>query len=118
MPKFSKEDFTQENATRLMVIIMAYMNKPPLTQFKDLPESQKKKFNRLMNEYIAGLGEDWETKLLDEFNRIVNEDILNEEFDPSKVFVKDIITERQVLLSPQQEEWIKMEEEDGRKVIY
>ena len=118
MPKFSKEDFTQENATRLMVIIMAYMNKPPLTQFKDLPESQKKKFNRLMNEYIAGLGEDWETKLLDEFNRIVNEDILNEEFDPSKVFVKDIITERQVLLSPQQEEWIKMEEEDGRKVLY
>lgn len=118
MPKFSKEDFTQENATRLMVIIMAYMNKPPLTQFKDLPESQKKKFNRLMNEYIAGLGEDWETKLLDDFNRIVNEDILNEEFDPSKVFVKDIITERQVLLSPQQEEWIKMEEEDGRKVLY
>lgn len=118
MPKFSKEDFTQENATRIQVIIMAYMNKPPLTQFKDLPESQKKKFNRLMNEYIAGLGEDWETKLLDEFNRIVNEDILNEEFDPSKVFVKDIITERQVLLSPQQEEWIKMEEEDGRKVLY
>jgi len=117
MPKFSKEDFTQENATRIQVIIMAYMNRPPLTQFKDLPPTQKTKFNRLMNEYIAGLGEDWETKLLDEFNRIVNEDILNEEFDPSKVVVKEN-RERNVLLSPQQEEWIKMEEEDGRKVIY
>lgn len=109
--KFSKEDFNNENATRLMVIVMTYMNKPPLTQFRDLPESQKKKFNRLMNEYIAGLDEKWETQLHDDFNRIVNEDILNEDFEPSKIWVKDVITERNILLSQEQEEWIKEETE-------
>jgi hypothetical protein len=118
MSKFSKEDFTPENATRLMVIIMASMNKPPLTHFRDLQPTQKTKFNRLMNEYIADLGENWQERLLGDFNRIVNEDILNEEFDASKIFVRDTITERNVLLSTEQEEWIKQEEAEGRPVVY
>lgn len=118
MPKFSKEDFTQENATRLMVIIMKEMGRPPLTQFRDLPPTQKTKFNRLMNTYIADLGEDWETKLLDDFNLIVNEDILNEEFDAGRVFVRETITERNVLLTDEQQEWIKKEEAEGREVVY
>jgi hypothetical protein len=72
-----------------------------------------------MNEYIQSLGEDWEKVMLDEFNLIVNEDILNEEFDPTKTIVKDVITERKVLLSPEQEEWIKRtEEETGEAVVY
>ena len=118
MPKFSKEDFTQDNATRIMVIIMSKMGRPPLTQFKDLPQSQKTKFNRLMNEYIADLGEDWNTKLLDDFNLIVNEDILNEEFDAGRVFVRETITDRNVLLNEEQQEWIKTEVEAGREVKY
>jgi len=118
MPKFSQEDFTPENATRLSVIVMSKLGKPPLSQFRDLVEGQKRKFNRLMNEYIQSLGEDWKPKLLDDFNTIINEDVMNEEFDPSKIFVKDYITERNVLLSPEQEEWIKSEEAEGRKVIY
>lgn len=117
MPNFSKEDFTQDNATRIQVIIMAYMNRPPLTQFKDLPPTQKTKFNRLMNEYIQSLGECWEKTLLDDFNRIVNEDILNEEFDPSKVIVREN-RERNVLLTDEQQEWIKKEEAEGREVVY
>ena len=118
MPKFSKDDFTQENATRIMVIIMKSMGRPPLTQFRDLPPSQKTKFNRLMNEYIADLGEDWETKLHEDFNLIVNEDILNEEFDAGRVFVRETITDRNVILNEEQQEWIKKEEEDGREVVY
>jgi len=118
MPKFSKEDFTQENATRIMVLIMKRMGRPLLTQFKDLPPSQKTKFNRIMNEYIQSLGEDWEKVLLDEFNLLVNEDILNEEFDPTTTIVKDNRTERNVILSPDQEEWIKQEEAEGRPVVY
>lgn len=119
MPKFSKEDFTNENATRLMVIIMTYMNKPPLTSFRDLPESQKNKFNRMLNEYIAKLDENWETKLHNDFNLIVNEDILNEDFDPSKIWVRDVITEKNVLLSQEQEEWIKEEtEKTGVEPLY
>jgi len=119
MPKFSKEDFTQETATRLMVIIMKEMGRPPLTQFRDLPPTQKTKFNRLMNKYIADLGEDWKNKVLDDFNLIVNEDILNEEFDAGKIFVRDTITERSVLISDEQEKWIKDEtERTGEVPLY
>jgi hypothetical protein len=119
MPRFSKEDFTQETATRLMVIVMSKMGRPPLSQFRDLPPSQKTKFNRIMNEYIQSLGEDWETKILDDFNLIVNEDILNEEFDAGRVFVRETYSDRKVLLSPEQEEWIKEEtERTGETPIY
>jgi hypothetical protein len=118
MPKFSKEDFTQENATRIMVLIMKRMGRQLLSQFKDLPHSQKVKFNRIMNEYIQSLGEDWEKVMLDEFNLLVNEDILNEEFDPTTTIVKDNRTERQMLISPEQDEWIKKEEAEGRPVLY
>ena len=118
MPKFSKEDFTQENATRLMVLVMKRMERPLLFQFKDLPPSQKTKFNRIMNEYIQSLGEDWEKVILDEFNQLVNEDILNEDFDPTTTIVKDIHTEREILISPEQDEWIKKEEAEGRPVVY
>ena len=91
MYMFSKDDFTKENAQRLSVIIM--------TPFVSLSESQKAKFNRLLNEYINSrlLGDDWLQTLLDDFNRIVNEDILNEDFDPSKVYVPIYNTERQLL---------------------
>ena len=118
MPKFSKEDFNQENATRLMVIIMSKMGRPPLSQFRDLPQSQKTKFNRLMNEYIADLGEEWNAKLLEDFNLIVNEDILNEEFDAGRVFIRETYTDRNVMLTEEQQEWIKKEEEEGKKVVY
>ena len=118
MPRFSKDDFTQENATRLMVIIMKEMGKHPLTQFRDLLPTQKSKFNRLMNEYIQTLGEEWEAKLLGDFNLIVGEDILNEEFDAGRVFVRETISDRKVLLSEEQTEWIKSEEAEGREVKY
>lgn len=109
--KFSKEDFTQENATRFMVIIMSKMGKPPLTNFNDLPQTQKTKFNRLLNEYISTLGENWETLLMNDFDTIINEDVINEDFDPSKIIVMNTITERNIILSPEQEEWIREETE-------
>lgn len=118
MPRFSKDDFTQENATRLMVIIMKEMGKHPLTQFRDLLPTQKTKFNRIMNDYIQTLGEEWETKLLGDFNLIVGEDILNEDFDAGRMFVRETISDRKVLLSEEQTEWIKSEEAEGREVKY
>ena len=111
---FSKADFTQTVATQLTVIIMSKMSKPPLTSFFSLEKSQKTKFNRIMNEYIASLPEEWKDKLEADFNTIVNEDILNEDFDPSKVYVKDVNSEPKMLLSPEQEQWIKEETEAGR----
>jgi hypothetical protein len=80
---FGKDDFNPENATRLSVIIMTKMSKPPLTSFKTLDPSVQKKFNRLMNEYIQALPDDFMPKLLEDFNQIVNEDIMNESWNPA-----------------------------------
>lgn len=112
MPLFSKDDFTKENAQRLSVIIMKDMGKNPLTTFKSLPPSQQTKFNRLMNEYIKGLGEDWEQTLLGDFNRIVNEDILNEDFDPTTTFIPDYNPTPQLLLTDEQREFLEAQERE------
>ena len=75
---FSKDDFTKENAQRLSVIIMTRLSKPPLTSFFSLSHQEKQKFNRFMNEYIQSYlqTEDWMERLVDDFNQIVNEDIV------------------------------------------
>ena len=90
---FSQEDFNRDNAQRLSVIIMKKMEKPLLMPFKELQPSQQKKFNRLMNEYIQSLPDDWQPKLFADFDQIVNEDLLNEDFDPSATFVPMINTD-------------------------
>lgn len=106
---FGKDDFNKENAQRLSVIIMSKLGRPPLTIFSSLPPSQKTKFNRVMNEYIQQnlQSDDWFDKLLADFNRIVNEDILNEEFDPSLQFVAECNTECQLLLTEEQKRFME-----------
>jgi hypothetical protein len=109
---FSKEDFNKENAQRLSVIIMAQMRKPHLTSFRNLGANQQSKFNRLLNGYIQEhlQVENWEEKLFGDFNRIVNEDILNEDFDAGKQFVPIVITEPQILLTEDQKQFIDAEQ--------
>jgi hypothetical protein len=109
---FSKDNFTKENAQRISVIIMTKMGRPPLTPFASLPDSQKTKFNRVMNEYINEnlQRDDWFDVLLTEFNRIVNEDILNEDFDPSKQFVLEHNTDHQLLLTEEQKRFLEESE--------
>ena len=46
--KFQQSDFQGDTVTRLSVIIQTKMGNPPLTLFRDMGESQKKKFNRLL----------------------------------------------------------------------
>ena len=61
MPPFTKEDFLKpEVGQRLSVIIMSKMNKNVLQPFTKLIAKDKKEFNKLLNEYIGSLGEDWE----------------------------------------------------------
>ena len=106
---FSKDDFTKETAQRLSVIIMKQMGKPLLYSFRDLGSSQQSRFNRLMNEYIRALPENWEPKLLGDFNLIVNEELMNEEFDPSSTFVPMVNSDRQVLLTEEQRAFLEEE---------
>ena len=99
---------------------MKQMGKHPLCQFKELPPSQKDKFNRIMNEYIQSLGEDWEPKLFSKFNEIVNEDILNEDFDPASVVIPQGGQEQknELLLTEEQKEFLESQRiENGWETI-
>jgi hypothetical protein len=104
--KFQATDFKGETATRLGVIIQSKMGNPPLMLFRDLGESQKKKFNRLLNEYVNMLGEDWENIIQDQFNLICSEDIFVESFDPSKLDILLTGGNKELLLTEEQKEFI------------
>ena len=74
-----------ETATRLRIIIFYQMRLDLMGTFAGLLTSEKRTFNRLMNEFIALLpDEGWEKYLTDEFNEIVLKNILNDKFDASR----------------------------------
>jgi hypothetical protein len=104
--KFQQTDFQGDTVTRLSVIIQSKMGNPPLTLFRDMGESQKKKFNRLLNEYVSMLGEDWEKIIQDQFNLICQEDIFVESFDPSKLDILLTGGNKELLLTEEQKEFI------------
>jgi hypothetical protein len=117
MPQFSKEDWTPENATRLNLIVMTKMALDPFSLFKDLGESQKKKYNRILNQYIQSLGENGVEQLKAEFDQLVMEDILTEKFKAEKCPVQILNSEPQLLLREDQKEfWETSEREREERV--
>jgi len=114
MAYFTKEDFKGVTAQRLNVIINHKMGLSPLTSFHDLIESRKTKFNKLLNEYIkTNLGDfvNWQEILEKEFNEIVLEEVLNENYNPSKEPVPLLNTERELLLSKEQKDFLENDPE-------
>ena len=121
--KFQATDFQGETVTRLGVIIQSKMGNSPLTQFRDMSESQKKKFNRLLNEYVKMLGNDWEKEIMDQFNLICQEDIFTESFDPSKLDILMNGGNKELLLTDEQKSFItndlnKSIEEYTKEVVH
>jgi len=103
---FTMEDFHKpEIAQRISVITMMQMGKNPLTPFKNLDPSVQKKFNRLMNNYIKTLPDDFMPKLLEDFNQIVNEEIFNESFNPALFNVPR--GDKKLLLTDEQKDLIE-----------
>lgn len=115
--RFSKEDWTPENATRLNLIVMTKMALDPFSLFKDLGESQKKKYNRILNQYIQSLGENGVEQLKQEFDQLVTEDILTDKFKPETVFVPQINSEPQLLLREDQKEFWETSERERKERI-
>jgi hypothetical protein len=109
---FRQEDFTAENAQRISVIIMPRVGKHPLFPFRDLGEGEKKKFNRIMNEYIQGLGEDWSAKLESDFNQVCDEDLFTPDFKPERLAVpqggKELLLTEENLTYVDKEEHTKL----------
>jgi len=93
------------------------IGKHPMSSFHTLPETQKRKFNRTMNDYIRDrLGENWEEVLHEDFNAVVLEDILNEDFDPSKQFVPELNSKTELILNEEQNEYFEKNPEELGKI--
>jgi len=95
---FSKKDFmNSEISLKLRMVCMELFDRPVSTPFKNLKAYEQRKFNRILNEYIESLGEEWETKLTSDFNRVCSEHIFDKDFDPEKQFIRELNTDIQYL---------------------
>jgi len=74
---FSHELFTQ-HATRLQVIVMSRLNKPPLTNYNKMNAKQKRVFDDELNAYIKQLplGKEEDT-IREDFNTVCHEEVFN-----------------------------------------
>ena len=102
---FNQEDFN-EHHLKLLIIIMSLMPVPLLTPYKSLNERQQIYFNEELNRYIRALPEDkeeWLEILNEDFNKLTNQLIFNNNFDPAKVYVPDVNVNTQLLSKPEEE---------------
>ena len=95
---FSKTNFMNpEISLKLRMVCMELFERPVSTPFKNLKAYEQRKFNRILNNYIESLGEDWEIKLTSDFNRVCCEHIFDKDFDPEKHFIRELNTDIQYL---------------------
>mgnify|MGYP003660761152 CR=1 FL=1 len=117
---FTQSDFKMaENTQRLSIIVMKRMGKHPLLAYKSLTETNQKKFNRLLNEYINEItigDSNWRERLKADADQLIAEDIFNEDFCPSKVYVPHTDPNRQLLLSEEQKEFFQENKSEYEKV--
>jgi hypothetical protein len=73
-----------------------------MMNFYQLLDHEKKKFNTLLNNYIASLPEDWKHKLLTDFHKICNEEIFHEKFDVLKF--QPLLIDSDIHLLPKEDE--------------
>jgi hypothetical protein len=102
MPRFTQMDFCGETSQRLQVIIANKCGEHPLTPFSKV--ASKPKFNRLLNEYVNSLGDDWDAVILKDFNLIVNEEILNDNFKAEEISCSGLTTTKTLLMTSEQYE--------------
>ena len=115
---FNQEDF-KEHHLKLLIIIMSLIPVPLLTPYKSLNERQQIYFNEELNRYIRALPEDkeeWLEVLNKDFNKLTNQLIFNDNFDPTKVYVPDVNVNIQLLSKAEEEkEAIEAEAEEEPK---
>jgi len=92
---FTLEDFKNRDIlTKIQVVIMVQMERPPLTGFKTLSVGNQRKFNEKLNAYIRTFPEDgWEAKLQEDFNIACIEELYTDTFKAETQFVACLSTE-------------------------
>jgi hypothetical protein len=106
MVHLTEEQFA-EHASRLMVIVNNKCGYELTTNFHKMGENKQKFFNTQLNKYIKECKsvED----IVNEFNEIVNGKILNEDFQPECVMVRDTNPNPELLLTDEQKEHLEEE---------
>ena len=86
----------QDTLTKIQVVLMVEMGKPPLTSFKSLSVGNQRKFNEKLNAYIKelpDLEEEWELKLQNDFNTACIEELYTKTFKAENQFVAILNTD-------------------------
>ncbi len=104
---FQQEDFTKENAQKLSAIIMTKMDRHPLSCFGNLNAHSQKKFNRILNEFIRDMPDEWQPYLEDIYNEIINDKVFNETFKPENASIREVNSESTLLVTEEQRELIE-----------
>ena len=96
MPFTLKNMKDKDTLTKIQVIIMVELGKPPLTSFKSLSLGGQRKFNEKMNAYIKKfpeLDELWELQLQQDFNNACMEELWVPTFKAENQFVAILNTD-------------------------
>ena len=106
MVHLTEEQFA-EHASRLMLIVNHKCGYELTTNFHKMGENKQKFFNTQLNKYIKSCKNVEE--IVNEFNEIVNGRILNEDFQPENIVVRDTNPNPELLLTKEQEEHLEEE---------
>ena len=106
MVHLTEEQFT-EHASRLMVIVNHKCGYELTSNFHKMGENKQKYFNSELNKYIKECKSVEE--IVNEFNELVNGKILNEDFQPECVMVRDTNPNPELLLTEEQKEHLEEE---------
>ena len=94
---FTLEDLkNKDTLTKIQVVLMVQMGKPPLTSFKTLSLGGQRKFNEQLNEYIRklpDLQEEWQLKLQNDFNTACIEELYTHTFKAEAQYVAVLNTD-------------------------
>jgi len=85
-----------DNHTKIQVVLMVEMGKPPLTPFKSLSLGGQRKFNERLNTYIKSFPdneEEWDAKIQEDFNTACLEELFVPSFRPENQFVAILNTD-------------------------
>lgn len=108
MVYLNDEDFL-EQTSRLNIIINKKCNFDLLSNFHKMSKSKQIYFNKELNKYIKQI--ESVKQIIDDFNDIVGGEILNEDFDAEKCFVKNTNPIPKLLLTDKQKEYLEKEKE-------
>ena len=106
MVHLTEEEFA-EHASRLMVIVNNKCGYELTTNFHKMGDIKKKYFNSELNKYIKECKsvED----IVNEFNELVNGRILNEDFQPENIVIRNTNPTPELLLTEEQKQHLEEE---------